>query len=178
MKVHIVIPYDVKKNLGKAYNQAVSLIPDGDAICIMDYDVQLLTPDAGKIIHHYANIYPNNLLTCFTNRVHPLAKMQLLNGEISNNTDIKHHIELSEKQKEHLYQVSEVTHWIAGMLMVLSKEFWKKHPFPENGRCLGVDTSYSITLKRRGYKILRMDGLYVFHQYRIINGIHNKKHLV
>lgn len=177
MKVHSVIPYDVNKNLGKAYNEEVSRIPEGDAICIMDHDVMTLTPDAGKIINDYANMYPNNLLTCFTNRVQPSLKMQLLNGEISENTDIKHHIELAEKQKEHLYEVTEVNHWIAGMLMVLSKEFWKKHPFPENGRCLGVDSSYSIGLRRRKYKILRMDGLYVFHQYRIMKGIENKQHL-
>jgi hypothetical protein len=177
MNVHIVIPYDIKKNLGKVYNEEMERIPDGNAACLKDWDVQLLTPDAGKILHDYANLYPDNLLTCYTNRVHPLAKMQLLNGEISDNTDIKHHIELAEKQKENLYQVSEVNHWIAGMLMVLSKEFWKKHPFPENGRCLGVDTTYSINLRRRKAKILRMDGLYVFHQYRIMKGIENKQHL-
>ncbi len=177
MNVHICIPYSIEKNLGKAYNDTMQRIPDGDAACFIDYDVQMLTPDAGKIIHDYANLYPSNLLTCFTNRVHPLAKMQLLNGQVSDNTDIKHHIELAEKQKENLYQVSEVKNWIAGMLMVLSKEFWLKHPFPENGKCLGVDTTYSRDLRRRGYKILRMDGLYVWHSYRIINGIKNVNHL-
>jgi hypothetical protein len=177
MKVHICIPYSIDKNLGKAYNETMSRIPDGDSACFIDYDVQLLTPDAGKIIHHYAKLYPNNLLTCFTNRVHPTAKMQLLNGELSENTDIKHHIELAEEQKKYLYEVTEVNHWIAGMLMVLSKEFWTKHRFPVNGQCLGVDSRYSIDLRKRGYKILRMDGLYVFHQYRIMNGIENKQHL-
>ena len=178
MKAHIVIPYSIDKKLGHVYNQAMKQIPDGDAACIMDYDVQLLTWDAGKIIHDYANKYPNALLTCFTNRVSPSAKMQLLNDEVSEDTDIRNHIAIAEEQKKHLYEVTPIKQWIAGMLMVIPKSLWLKYPFPESGKCLGIDTYYSKMILRRGVDILRMDGLYIWHSYRLINGIHHKKHLL
>lgn len=178
MKVHISIPYSTDKRLGKAYNDFIKLIPDSDTACLMDYDVQLLTPDAGKIIHEYASKYPNALLTCYTNRVSPSAKMQLLNGEVSEDTDIKNHIAIAEEQKKHLYEVTPINQWISGMLMIIPKSIWLKYPFPETGKCLGIDTYYSKLLLRRGVPILRMDGLYIFHQYRIINGIFNRSHLM
>lgn len=178
MNVHICTPYDVNKNLGKVYNETMQRIPDGDAACLIDYDVQLLTPDAGKIIHDYANKYPNALLTCFTNRVSPLSKMQLLTGRISDETDIRTHIELAEKQKEFFYKATRIQRDISGMLMVLPKKIWAKHPFPEDGKCLGIDTNYGRRLRKFGVAIYRMDGLYCFHQYRLLTGISNKTHLV
>jgi hypothetical protein len=178
MKIHICIPYSIDKKLGKVYNQAMSQIPDGDSACLMDYDVQLLTPDAGKIIHEYANKYPHNLLTCFTNRVHPNAKPQLLNEVLSEDTDIRTHIALAEEQKKHLYKVTPIKQWIAGMLMIVPKSLWLKYPFPETGKCLGIDTYYSKMILRRGVEILRMDGIYCWHSYRLMNGIFDKKHLM
>jgi hypothetical protein len=174
MNVHICIPYSIEKNLGKVYNETMSRIPDGDAACFIDYDVQLLTPDAGKIIHDYINLYPEYLLTCFTNRAITWARPQLLTGVPSEDTDIRNHIDLAYKQKEHLYKTTPITHDISGFLMVLTKTFWDKNKFPDNGKCLGVDTYYSRIVKR---KILRMDGLYVFHQYRLAQGVNNTKHL-
>lgn len=178
MKVHIIIPYSIDKKLAEVYNEEMSRIPQGDAACIMDYDVQLLTPDAGKIIHEYAVRYPNALLTCYTNRVTPLSKMQLLNGQISEDTDIKNHILLAEEQKKHLYEVTPVNHWIAGMLMVIPRSLWEKYPFLEGGKCLGVDSRYSQKLLRNRVPILRMEGMYVWHSYRLINGIQNRSHLL
>ena len=177
INVHICIPYSITKNLGAAYNETMQRIPDGDAACFIDYDVLLLTPDAGKIIHDYINLYPDALLTCFTNRVATWAKPQLLTGVPSEDTNIKNHIELAEKQKEHLYKVTPISNYIAGFLMVLTKEFWQQNPFPDNGKCLGVDTMYSKSLKRKRVQVLRMDGLYCFHTYRMINGVKNANHL-
>ena len=178
MNVHICIPYSIEKNLGKAYNETMQRIPDGDAACFIDYDVQMLTPDAGKIIHDYINLYPESLLTCYTNRVTTWAKGQLLTGVPSEDTNIRNHIDLAEKQKEHLYKVTPIHNYISGFLMVLTKTFWQKTPFPDNGHCLGIDTMYSKSLKRARLQVLRMDGLYVFHQYRMVNGILNKQHLL
>ncbi|HLA53220.1 MAG TPA: hypothetical protein VK618_07940, partial [Flavitalea sp.] len=72
MKVNIMIPYALDKNLGRAYNETMRMVDDGDWACLMDYDVQLLTPDAGKILHDYAIRFPHaGMLTCYTNRIHP-----------------------------------------------------------------------------------------------------------
>ncbi|HTD94611.1 MAG TPA: hypothetical protein VK644_12385 [Chitinophagaceae bacterium] len=179
MQVHISIPYRTDKNLGKAYNEAMARIPDGDAACFIDYDVQLLTPDAGAIIQKYAEIYPDALLTCYTNRISPLSARQLLLGIVSEDPDIRNHIRLAECQRNlNAYNVTPIIRDISGFLMVIPKSLWQEHPFDDNGACLGVDTYYGRKIRAAGKQILRMDALYVFHAYRLLQGIGNKTHLL
>ena len=178
MQVRVLIPYSLDKNLGKAYNESMRLIPDGDAACFIDYDVQFLTPDAIRIIHNYYSENPDSLLTCLTNRVSQYSFKQLLGGKISEDADIRNHIALAESQKSKLYRTTRILRDISGMLMVVPKSLWLQHPIPENGQCLGVDTMYGRQLLAAGKKILRMDGLYVFHAYRLMNGVKNKNHLL
>jgi GT2 family glycosyltransferase len=179
MKVHIVKPYSIEKNLGKAYNEAMALIPDGDWACLMDYDTMLLTPDCGYILREYVIKYQfAGMFTSFTNRISPLAKDQLLDGEVSENVCIDYHIDRAYHQKHRLFQVTPIAHEISGFLMMISKETWKETKFKESGKCLGVDNDYSLRLIEKGKMILRMDGLYVFHAYRLKNGIKDKTHLI
>lgn len=178
VKVNIMTPYAVDKNLGRAYNQAMSMIGDDEYGCLIDYDVQLLTPDAGQILHRYAEMYPDALLTCFTNRVHPCNKQQLRNSCISNDTNIINHIRIAEIKKQELFKVTEIRQHLSGFLMLMSKSLWKEVPFTEDKMCLGVDTDYFERLQAAGKKVLRMDGLYVWHTYRLLNGITNKSHLL
>lgn len=178
MQVHICSPYRVDKNLGKAYNETMRMLPDDWWGCLCDYDIQLLTPDAGKILHEYAFRNPNaGMLTCFTNRISTLSTGQLLGGTVSENTDYFHHYRLAEEQKKRLYSTTEINQDISGFLMMVSKKAWLEHPFPETGICLHVDTTYGRTIRSAGKKIIRMDGLYVWHAYRLINGIFDKRHL-
>jgi GT2 family glycosyltransferase len=150
----------------------------------MDYDTMFLTPDCGKILHDWAEFYSKypeynydkTLLTCYTNRIHPLAKDQLLNGYLSEVTDISHHINLAEKQRDQV-TCTRIEHEISGFLMMFSKKLWNEIKFSENGKCLGVDNDFSIRVLEKGYSIARMDNLYVWHTYRLKNGIHNKEHL-
>jgi GT2 family glycosyltransferase len=178
MQVHISSPYDLEKNLGRAYNRQMNLIPEGDAACFHDIDVLLLTPDAPRIIQNYAELYPGALLTCYTNRVSELSRRQLLNQVVSPDANIINHITLAKKQMASLYNVTPIQRDISGMLMVIPKSIWLQHPFDESGNCLGVDTKYGRRLRNAGIKILRMDGLYVFHIYRMgMKSIYDKSHL-
>ncbi len=177
MNLHITIPYSLEKNLGKAYNEAMSAIPDDDWMCFIDYDVMLLTPDAISIIHNYIQLFPQaGLLTCFTNRIHSSSK-QLLKGEIDDNDSMTWHLRQAAKQKDHLYQVTKLYKNISGFLMCISKNTWRQIPFIDNGECLGVDTDYWRKLRDAGRPMYRMDGLYVFHTYRLLNGVQDKAHL-
>lgn len=178
MRVHILKPYCQSKNLGLAYNNAMAMLPDDDWGCLCDIDTMFLTPDQPAMIQEYAKRNPDaGILTCFTNRVSPLSKMQLLNGAIDDNPNMVDHIWKAEKQKEHLYNTTEIDRDISGFLMMVSKSTWTMYPFPELGKPLGVDTRYGRLIREAGLKILRMDGLYIWHTYRIINGILDKKHL-
>lgn len=172
-----IVPYRSDKNLGKGYNEAMQLLPDGGTAILRDGDTQYLTSDYGTIIEEYVRLFPGAVLTCLTNRISPLSKMQLLKGKPDENSDIRYHIDLAEKQKKHLYSVTEIQRDISGMLMVIPKDVWLQHPFKEGIGCLGVDTEFNRRIRAAGVKILRCDGLYLFHSYRLINGIFSKTHL-
>jgi GT2 family glycosyltransferase len=177
MRVHITIPFSQSKNLGAAYNQAMQLISDDDWMCFLDHDAMLLTPDAPVILHEYATRYPDaGLLTCYTNRIHQTSH-QLLHGQISENDSMRWHLDRAIQQKEFLYQVTPLRGNVSGFLMLISKRSWLKFPFAETGGCLGVDTEYWQRLKEAGQKMYRMDGLYVWHTYRLLTGINDKTHL-
>lgn len=174
--IHIITPYSLDKKLGVAYNEAMRLIPDGDSACLMDYDTQFLTPDFGHILSEYSSLHQNSVLTCYTNRIHPLSP-QLLNGSINDDSDIRNHINMAEKQKEKLYQVKQID-IMSGFLMVVPKLIWNKVKFNEELNLLGVDSDYRQKLNAEGVPILLMEGLYIFHTYRIMNGIKDKSHLL
>jgi GT2 family glycosyltransferase len=179
MKVHIIKPYDLEKNLGRAYNEEISKVPDGDWVCLCDLDTSFLTPDAGYILHEYVKMYDfAGMMTCFTNRIHPLAKDQLLDGLLSDNVSMDYHVQRAYNQKRELFKVTEIKHEVSGFLMLISKATWNGLKFSETGKCLGVDNDYSFKLLLAGRQILRMDGLYVWHTYRLKNGIKDKMHLM
>lgn len=178
MKIHICTPFSLEKNLGKAYNETMSLIPDGDWACLIDYDVQFLLPSTIPHIYNYVERFPDTgLFTCFTNRLHPLAKNQLLYGIVQENDGVKWHSIQAKEQEKNLYNVTELHKHISGFLMMISKETWKQVVFPSDKFCLGVDNDFSDRILDDGLKIRRMDGIYVFHSYRLLNGIKDKSHL-
>lgn len=171
----IIEPYDLDKNLGRAYNREIRHCPDW--VLIKDYDVLFLLPETIKDIHEYIKLFPTTgMFTCFTNRI--ANKDQLLNGEFSDNDKIRDHINLARLQRNKLYQATELKgDAISGMVMVIKKSTWDEIKFSEDGLCLGVDNDYSRRLMQAGKKILRMDGIYAFHIYRMEKGIRNKDHL-
>jgi len=179
MTVHDIIPFAQDKNLGAAYNKAMALIPDGDWACFRDGDTMYLTADYGNILHEYATRFPKaGILTCLTNRISTLSQGQLLNGTVSNDSDIKNHIKLAEEQKKLLYQVKPIERVISGFLMMVSKDTWNEVKFVEDRKCLVVDNLFSKHVMRSGRQILSMQGLYIWHTYRLITGIYDKNHLL
>lgn len=178
MKVHIVKPYDLDKDLGRSYNEEMSRIPEGDWACLMDYDTMLLTPDCGWILHEYAQKFAHaGLLTCYTNRVHPKATDQLLEGVCSDNVSLQYHMDRAYNQKRLLFQATPIDHEVSGFLMLISKATWNEVKFNQGDGCLGVDNMYCWDLLKAKKSIYRMDGLYCLHLYRLKNGISDKSHL-
>ena len=176
--IHIKIPFAEDMNLGRAYNQAFEGVAENDWVGFLDHDVLLLTPDAINLMYEYTRNYPEaGIFTCYTNRIHPLSIDQLLNGQLSENTSIDYHMQLAYNQKRFGLMVHEINHTISGFLMLVSKRTWNEIKFSESGKCLGVDNDYSAKVLDRGKKIYRMESVYVWHTYRLMNGITNKEHL-
>lgn len=178
MKVWIRIPYSVDKNLGKAYNDEMAMIPDGDVACFVDGDTLFLTHDYGHILHDYANAYPNCVLTCWTNRIHHLASDQLT--RVIPSSDIKDHL----KVKQAFTTTTTISGPVSGFLMVVPKSVWLNHKFTESNiyrpgepNLLGVDNDFTNRIRKAGVPVLRMDGMYVWHTYRLLSDGQDKSHL-
>lgn len=180
MKVWIRTPFSQTKNLGAEYNAEMALIPDGDAACFIDGDVCFLTPDFGTILHTYANEYPHNVLTCYTNRIHALSVGQTCN-HFSNN--IEECIRIAEMYRDNEQGVCSIQDPVSGFLLVVPKSIWLKHKFVESNQyrpgepnLLGVDNMFTNQVRAAGVEVLRMNRLLVWHSYRLLDG--SKKHLL
>ena len=173
--LHIISPYDNEKNLGRAYNEATKYYNADDWVCLKDHDTLFLLPDTIRHISRYTELNPDaGILTCYTNRL--ANGEQLLTGRCMETDSIRSHIALAKEQEKRLYQVTEMIKPISGFLMVIRKSVWDMEKF--NDGCLGVDNKYHLRIVSRGLKVLRMDGIFLFHTYRLLNGVKNKSHLV
>lgn len=171
--VHFISPYAADKNIGKAYNEACELIPDGDWICITDQDSFFLLPDSKRQVIEIAQTTQYELLGCMTNRLNPqICANQLHNGEISNETDILSHYDIA-KGLQGLYsnKTKPTISPIAGMLMLFEKQTWKSKKFSENSIYFDQEFSHGLS---KGI----MQGVYVFHFYRLNKDYLNHEHLI
>lgn len=186
MKIHVLKPYALDKNLGRAYNEAMELIPDGDWACLMDYDTMFLTSDAIALMYKYVESYPEaGMFTSYTNRIHPLSDVQLLGGHINEDNNIAIHLHIARELADQPINVTPINKVVSGFLMLVSKDNWDMVKFSEDKKCLGVDNDFCTRLMNTrtnlhpyGKQIYRMDTIYVWHTYRIMNGINDKSHLI
>jgi hypothetical protein len=173
--IHFLTPFRTDKNLGKAYNDAVSLIPDSDHVCITDYDVCFLSPRSIPIIYEYVEKYPNDVLTCWASRGHVLSA-QTLNHEGASLQELANAARVLEKRYDE-GSVREITKHLSGFCLVFPKSLWKEVPFKEGIGCLGVDTQFLKDLKSKGKKVYLMQRVFALHAYRL-DDIRNKSHLL
>ena len=181
--IHDIIPYSIDKNLGKAYNQAMILIPDGDTVCFRDGDTCWLTPDYGMILAEYVNQYPNTVLTCRTNRIHSSSIQGVPSMWSEKNMD--EHIKMAQQYKSELYTATPVLSTVSGFCLVIPKYIWNEHKFAESQpyedrkhvpNMLGVDNDWCNRIRAAGVPILLMNGLYIWHSYRLLDN--SKEHLL
>jgi hypothetical protein len=142
----------------------------------MDGDVMFLTPNWGTIIEEYVALYPDAVLTCRTNRIHHLSK-QLDKMQFGHQVDI---VINNAMCRSALRTVTPIIpgEGMSGFLMVVPIALWQQIPFKEGIGCLGVDSQFRIDLHNAGKEILIMDGLLVWHTYRLATDVNDKTHLV
>ncbi|MBK7377234.1 MAG: hypothetical protein IPJ02_17310 [Chitinophagaceae bacterium] len=186
-----LIPYSTDKNLGKAYNDAFRNTSDEVThICFRDGDTCWLTPDYGVHLAEYVRLHPDAVLTCWTNRINDRAEQQYsimgATKTIRGYSDIKQHLLISDGVKEKLYQVTTLNGFVSGFCMVVPRSVWNQHKFAEQQvyedrgptNMLGVDNDFTNRIRAAGIKVLRMDGLYIWHTYRLLQGDNDKTHLL
>ena len=196
--IYDCIPYSTDKNLGKAYNDFMALLPEGSHACFRDGDTCWLTPDYGVHLAEYVRLYPNAILTSWTNRINEKAEQQW-KGKVNDYdadkdivvdeyardcVNMKYQIGVAEDLKQNLYQVTPLHGFVSGFCMVVSKDVWNNHKFAEKQvyedrgphNLLGVDNDFTNRVRGAGVPVLRMDGLYIWHTYRLLDN--SKKHLL
>lgn len=177
--VHAITPYREDKNLGLAYNNAMQQIPDGDWACITDWDVLYLLPETISHLNEYTRLLPDTgIFTCYGSRSHVNSVNQMLPAGRSEIDNIRYHIDVAKKQTEQLYKATDLFRHLSGFLMMISKATWDQYKFIDNMKCLDVDNIYSNKILAAGLPIRRMDGVYVWHSYRIDKDVKDTSHLL
>lgn len=169
-----ITPYSTEKNIGKAYNERIALLPDDAWVIIRDGDCMYLTPDYGFIIEDIIAKYGEEyaLIGALTNR---LGNTELLyNQQFSEDTDVRNHYEIAMKIRGD--QETVKTDICAGFFMMFKKETWVKvGGFTEIlSESRYVDKRFSGVIKANGLKIGIAQNLYLFHGYRIWEKEHKK----
>lgn len=192
------IPYSTEKNLGKAYNKFMSLLPEDSHACLRDGDSCWLTPDYGMHLAEYVRLYPTAILTCWTNRINELAEQQYqgvcltppfgssqpVSMKLRDVNNMADHLRAAEYQLKDLYHVTSLHGFVSGFCMIIPKSVWNIHKFAEQqvyedrgpNNLLGVDNDFTNRVRAAGVPVLRMDGIYLFHIYRMLTN--SKDHLL
>ena len=178
MNLYYFTPFSPEKNLAKAYNDYMKLLPSGSWVCFTDYDAMFLDPSFDEKIRKHIQKRPKTgIFTCYTNRVG--AKYQCFQGRIDTHGDMGHWRRIAKKLAvENDGKVTDLAREISGFCMVFSKETWMTvDGFAENSGCLGVDNAFAFDVLALGRRILRMDDVFCLHYYRLLEGIGFKQHL-
>jgi hypothetical protein len=129
-RVFHMIPWNSDKNIGKSYNELMSMVKTDDWVCFLDGDAVHTSHFFGKRIEEVIQTNPEySLFTCTTNRVN--CQYQIApNVDIKTN-DQEYHRNFGDSLWE-LYgnQVMDVTHnmELSGVLIVkkihMGKSWW------------------------------------------------------
>jgi len=165
--IHYITPYSPENNIGKAYNEAIACVPsEEDWIVLRDGDTMFLTPNWGRVIEENLNQYGEEymLFGAKTNRIgvyhHKVEDM-------FTNLNIRDHYEKAlELELEKRNNIQKVGFDIAGFFMAFQKKTWVAvEGFPENTPVF--DRIFTRKVRAINGKVGVMEGLYLFHSYRI-----------
>jgi hypothetical protein len=178
-RVFHVIPWNSDKNIGKSYNETMSLVRDKDWVCFLDGDAVHTSSFFGSNIESVINNNPSySLFTCYTNRVN--SKWQLAPNVDWKNNDQSYHREIGQKLwLENNTNVINVTNLppLSGVLILIKKEAWSIVGGFKEDKMLAIDNDIHIKFKNSKLNIGLMKGIYVQHWYRG-GDINNKQHLL
>lgn len=165
-RVHYITPGRPDKNIGRAYNEACALIPDGDWICIRDQDSlfwpELTLEQVQEVVEGKGQEYA--LLGCMTNRL--ASNYQRPFVEDFDDMDMKHHYDRAfELHRDHYAEVTgNPRKEIAGLFMLFPKSTWNRVKFEEKN--IACDTSFCRMVLQRVGNIGLLAGVYCMHWYR------------
>lgn len=180
MRIHYIQPFDNNSppNIGGAINAAILQLnadPE-DWIVSMDHDILWLLSSSKKQLTEILTTTDFDILAPRMNRLG--NDYQLILGMFGK-TDILAHI--NEAVARHNYHYGVVSTFTGGPLaaacMCFKVKTWKALAgFEEHS--LAFDTQFCIRAERSGMKMGIMEGIYIFHLYRMGKQVNNIDHLL
>ncbi|MEK6881617.1 MAG: hypothetical protein AABY22_18495, partial [Nanoarchaeota archaeon] len=90
-----------------------------------------------------------------------------------------HAMYATDLQQTKILSLIELNKPVAGFMFIVQKKIWKHIKFPETGKILSVDKIFMQGIIDAGLKIMLMEGVYVLHYYRLLEGgVRYKEHLL
>jgi GT2 family glycosyltransferase len=162
-------PFRADKNLGAAYNEAMSLLPEGGWALLMDHDMHFTTTQWWHQCQAAIAAEPDGTFTAVTNNI--ASKWQrATEGDERRRTatgdrplTIGEHREIGQARlaNRNLLDVT-ATAGIGGVVILISKANWKLiGGFADGMFC--VDHQMHFALRDAGRRVYLIEGLYVYH---------------
>jgi len=167
-RIHWISPYSMSTppNIGGAINDAIRQLnpADDDWLIHVDQDVLFLLPDTKRLIGEILADTNFDVLGATTNR---LGTTYQLVPNTFKETDILRHIKWAKTLQYSIGKKVEPTkeHLAAFLLCFRYSTFKQLGGFVEN--VLNFDTIFSIRAHKMKKKLGIMEGVYVFHLYRL-----------
>ena len=157
------IPYVSSGALGEEYNRLMSEAKT-DWVLFLDHDVLLCNPHWYQICKKAIEQFPDaGMFTCYTNAIS--CKYQKTKAP-SSKASIWEHLKFGEEVFNKGGFWCTPVGVISGFFMLVSKKAWEDvGGFPANG-FFKEDRGFSGRLLKKKYRIMRMNGLYVYHVYK------------
>ena len=167
-KVFHFIPWNSDKNIGKSYNQSMSLIGTNDWGCFLDGDAVHTTTYFGSRIEEVIKSNPSySMFTCYTNRV--AMQYQVPPNCDWNSNDMMYHRNFGENLwLQHNFSVMDITNSpeLSGVLILIKKRIWEQVGGFKEEKMLAIDNDIHRRVRNTGGKVGLMKGIYVQHWYR------------
>jgi GT2 family glycosyltransferase len=182
--IYYVTPYALDGNFFKAVDCEIMRAPnDNDWVAIMDGDACFLGGKWGHLIKEYVERFPDTgLFTSYASRCSYNCQL-IAQGKYQNNLNIIQHAKIAKELSEKEISANIIERKIAGHIMIIKKSVWKKvrakaktKVQQKSKNILGVDTEISKAILQAGYPIRRMNTIYMFHYFRMLDG--KKDHLL
>lgn len=156
-------PFDPGANLGKAYNEAMALLPDDGWAVFIDHDAALTTRRWHAQIAEAIAFKPDaGAFVACTNRI--AAPWQQVGDR--NNHDMVHHRAFGAERLKlrTLLDVTD-TQGFGGVAFAISKRTWDRIGGAPDGM-LCVDHHIHFRCRAAGLRVYLLEGFYVYHWRR------------
>jgi len=173
-------PYNNEKDLIKAYNGFMKLIPDNSWALFRDADTLFLDSHYNELFEQAIINNPDTL--CFTGTTNRINNKKQLHNEYEGD-DINIHRKIAKKLRQeyaNTYENLTPPNYLSGFCILINKSIWKKingfKPWNNKSRILGVDNRLHKDLIAHNESVKVIKGLYMYHWYR--GGTNNILHLL